>query len=365
MYVRGKGTEQLQGWLPEYFGGAFPADTWTAVMSSELEGADARGVPRARSTSTARPPASRHAPRRTRRRRPDAAAATAARRSRRRSPSSSPSRPADAGADPAADAGADAAADPDPAAGRPAGCSQPCPTPTPQATPSRRPHRRRARPRGPRRRSAVAAALPRDDDLDPGRLDARSSPGDGVSPDPTEVVHPTADDPVVAALSEAVGGPVGSRRRAGAGSAVPRGGRRCGCCWRSRRCPSRSAWSRRRRAWTTSGAPAHPVLPRVHLRGRRRLHRHRPGRGCLAVVRRRVATSPGTVLEEPALVGLWAYAAARVTHVLAGSPAVGGRSAVASRRCSPRPRRTPRAGDLRRASTRSGWRRSRCSRPWP
>ena len=29
MYVRGKGNEQLDGWLPSYFGGDYPADTWT------------------------------------------------------------------------------------------------------------------------------------------------------------------------------------------------------------------------------------------------------------------------------------------------------------------------------------------------
>jgi membrane peptidoglycan carboxypeptidase len=38
MYVRGKGNEQLQGWLPEYFGGAYPAETWTAVMQRAMEG---------------------------------------------------------------------------------------------------------------------------------------------------------------------------------------------------------------------------------------------------------------------------------------------------------------------------------------
>ena len=38
MYVRGKGNEQLQGWLPSYFGGAFPAETWTAVMQQAMEG---------------------------------------------------------------------------------------------------------------------------------------------------------------------------------------------------------------------------------------------------------------------------------------------------------------------------------------
>ena len=38
MYVRGKGNEQLQGWLPEYFGGAYPAETWTAVMQRAMAG---------------------------------------------------------------------------------------------------------------------------------------------------------------------------------------------------------------------------------------------------------------------------------------------------------------------------------------
>jgi len=38
MYVRGKGNEQLQDWLPSYFGGAYPAETWTAVMQRAMAG---------------------------------------------------------------------------------------------------------------------------------------------------------------------------------------------------------------------------------------------------------------------------------------------------------------------------------------
>ncbi|WP_435747323.1 transglycosylase domain-containing protein [Nocardioides sp. SYSU DS0663] len=38
MYVRGKGNEQLQGWLPEYFGGSYPARTWTNLMGTLMEG---------------------------------------------------------------------------------------------------------------------------------------------------------------------------------------------------------------------------------------------------------------------------------------------------------------------------------------
>jgi membrane peptidoglycan carboxypeptidase len=40
VYVRGKGNEQLKGWLPEYFGGAYPARTWRSVMELVMEGED-------------------------------------------------------------------------------------------------------------------------------------------------------------------------------------------------------------------------------------------------------------------------------------------------------------------------------------
>lgn len=45
MYVRGKGNEQLQGWLPSYFGGAYPAETWTAVMQRAMEGLPVEDFP--------------------------------------------------------------------------------------------------------------------------------------------------------------------------------------------------------------------------------------------------------------------------------------------------------------------------------
>jgi len=38
MYVRGDGDDQLDGWLPSYFGADYPADTWTAVMKRDMEG---------------------------------------------------------------------------------------------------------------------------------------------------------------------------------------------------------------------------------------------------------------------------------------------------------------------------------------
>src|SRR5262249_1370080 len=45
MYVRGKGNEQLDGWLPSYFGGDFPADTWTAIMNKDMEGVPVEEFP--------------------------------------------------------------------------------------------------------------------------------------------------------------------------------------------------------------------------------------------------------------------------------------------------------------------------------
>ncbi len=45
MYVRGKGNEQLDGWLPSYFGGDYPADTWTAVMNHAMDGVPVEEFP--------------------------------------------------------------------------------------------------------------------------------------------------------------------------------------------------------------------------------------------------------------------------------------------------------------------------------
>ena len=38
MYVRGVGNGQLDGWLPEFFGGSYPARTWRAVMDQVMAG---------------------------------------------------------------------------------------------------------------------------------------------------------------------------------------------------------------------------------------------------------------------------------------------------------------------------------------
>jgi membrane peptidoglycan carboxypeptidase len=45
MYVRGKGNEQLDGWLPSYFGADYPARTWTAVMAKDMEGLPVESFP--------------------------------------------------------------------------------------------------------------------------------------------------------------------------------------------------------------------------------------------------------------------------------------------------------------------------------
>jgi len=45
MYVRGKGNEELKGWLPSYFGGAYPAATWSNVMTRALDGEPVEELP--------------------------------------------------------------------------------------------------------------------------------------------------------------------------------------------------------------------------------------------------------------------------------------------------------------------------------
>ncbi len=45
MYVRGDGDNQLDGWLPSYFGADYPADTWTAIMQQATEGMEVEDFP--------------------------------------------------------------------------------------------------------------------------------------------------------------------------------------------------------------------------------------------------------------------------------------------------------------------------------
>ncbi|HET7684370.1 MAG TPA: transglycosylase domain-containing protein [Marmoricola sp.] len=45
MYVRGKGNEALDGFLPSYFGADYPADTWTALMTRLMDGVPVEDFP--------------------------------------------------------------------------------------------------------------------------------------------------------------------------------------------------------------------------------------------------------------------------------------------------------------------------------
>ena len=45
MYVRGKGNEALNGFLPSYFGANYPTYTWRAVMEAVLEGTEPEDFP--------------------------------------------------------------------------------------------------------------------------------------------------------------------------------------------------------------------------------------------------------------------------------------------------------------------------------
>jgi len=45
MYVRGKGAEALDGWLPSYYGGDYPASTWTNLMEKVMEGMEVEDFP--------------------------------------------------------------------------------------------------------------------------------------------------------------------------------------------------------------------------------------------------------------------------------------------------------------------------------
>ncbi len=45
MYVRGDGDDQLDGWLPSYFGSGYPAQTWLAIMQRMMEGVPVEDFP--------------------------------------------------------------------------------------------------------------------------------------------------------------------------------------------------------------------------------------------------------------------------------------------------------------------------------
>ena len=62
MYVRGVGNGQLDGWLPEYFGGSYPAETWTAIMQRAMEGLPIEEFPEPALLEEDDPPSDEHAP---------------------------------------------------------------------------------------------------------------------------------------------------------------------------------------------------------------------------------------------------------------------------------------------------------------
>jgi len=61
MYIRGKGNEALDGWLPSYFGADYPARTWTAVMQGVMSGLPVESFPPP-AYGTGTPPETDHAP---------------------------------------------------------------------------------------------------------------------------------------------------------------------------------------------------------------------------------------------------------------------------------------------------------------
>ncbi len=61
MYVRGKGNEALNGFLPTYFGANYPTYTWRAIMSAVLEGQPSETFPPAANVD-GNAPSSGHAP---------------------------------------------------------------------------------------------------------------------------------------------------------------------------------------------------------------------------------------------------------------------------------------------------------------
>ena len=189
MYVRGDGDDQLDGWLPSYFGADYPADTWTAIMRRDMEGLEVEYFPPPANLDGDAPedghapytppptPTKKPSPTKTTKT-PDEPTPTARRRTT---------------PPPAADADR---------------LVQPARLPDRPRTPVARPHAHR-QPDG----GGVAAAAA----SGPGTR-RRSGSGRGDHPArwrrPARVrdrVHPTLDDPVVTALSESVGGPVGQR----------------------------------------------------------------------------------------------------------------------------------------------------------
>ncbi len=61
MYSRGKGNEALNGYLPSFYGGDYPASTWTAIMTELMDGVEEQEFPEPVFVE-GEPPASGHEP---------------------------------------------------------------------------------------------------------------------------------------------------------------------------------------------------------------------------------------------------------------------------------------------------------------
>ena len=136
-------------------------------------------------------------------------------------------------------------------------------------------------------------------------------------------VHPTRDDPVVAALSEVVGGPVGERAGRGRPFGVLGVLLALAALTFAVGLVSKTACAAD--GWGTDGQSryTHACVSQVPdaYTGEGVVELAWPWSG-EEQTRLRYA-----VTEEPPLVGLWSYAAARATHVLSGSPDLGDRYA--------------------------------------
>ena len=118
-----RATSQLDGWLPTFFGGDYPAETWTAIMRRDMEGVEVEEFPQPANVDGEAPD---RGPRPA-----DPAAASRPRSRPDREPTTSrPSTPTDEPTDPtSADDGADA--DPDADDRRPSRRRRPCRRPSP------------------------------------------------------------------------------------------------------------------------------------------------------------------------------------------------------------------------------------------
>ncbi|GAA3833222.1 hypothetical protein GCM10022242_37840 [Nocardioides panacisoli] len=140
MYVRGKGNEQLDGWLPEYFGGSYPARTWTAIMLKDMEGLPVEEFPPAANVDGTAPTTGHapYTPPPSPTHRPSPSHPTTTKSTPTNTPTQ-PTEPTDTGS--SSDGGGTSSAPPS--------SSQP-PASTPTSKPSRTPHQR-----GRRRRPAA------------------------------------------------------------------------------------------------------------------------------------------------------------------------------------------------------------------